>query len=477
MKRLIKLSLVLLSLVAVTFGAKGFALLGQLKNWQVTDIGYDLPGDIGGPQSGGEGYRWNVHTIHYAFDQSFISYFGEPGMKAVDAALKILTDLPPFTQITNDGFSFYIRGEPVPTDPKGPQNFAFAEGGLIDLKSSALQVVIEELGLAEPSRYVWTIRGKFPDNTATPPFTNYSVVKLNYDPITRQPSSYVNGQLYDYEIFDPLRVRNIDYGDAVEIPADQTSPYVFAAVADRLLGPGEYFFALSHDDIGGLSFLYSKTNYAVETLPAGVTGSIRGSSPWIPYVGTNAFPTNVVISTNGTGGLVTTGLHGGLNKLRFKRVKYDSFLGQFFQPVTESYTDQVITNSRAVTQQLRRTLAQPDLIFIAEDTGLVNNYYPVRLTRTDTSQWINNDALNGQDGTTGDAFGGPGTIAPQVRIAFTDQYPFWLNTLPDAPAGGDDSFGSGVWGSFDENTDVPVIYPLYLNLSLRDLLSRGRGNQ
>jgi len=32
--------------------------------------------------------------------------------------------------------------------------------GLLDLKSHAMGMVIEELGWAEPERYVWTLRGR-----------------------------------------------------------------------------------------------------------------------------------------------------------------------------------------------------------------------------------------------------------------------------------------------------------------------------
>ena len=138
MMHLIRRFLLVLLVMGVARSTQAFSLLGQFKTWQVTPIGYQLPGDIGGPQPFNEGYRWNVPTIYYAYDASFISYFGKPGMAAVDAAIQVFNELPSFTSITNDGFSLYIRGEPIPTDVKGPQNFSFAEAGLIDLKSFAM---------------------------------------------------------------------------------------------------------------------------------------------------------------------------------------------------------------------------------------------------------------------------------------------------------------------------------------------------
>ncbi len=476
MMRLTQKLLALALLVGMARSARGFSLLGQYKGappWQISAIGYNLPGDIGGPQLGNEGYRWNIPTIHYAYDYSFITYFGKPGMAAVDAALKLFTDLGSLSSITNDGFSLFLRGEPIPTDVKGPQNFSFAEAGLIDLKSFAMQTVMEELGFAQPTRYSWTLRGRFVETIGGVTFTNYSVIKLNYDPVTLQPSSYVNSQLYDYEVVEPIMIRNLTYADAIEVPVSPPFPYAFSAVADFALGPGEYFFGLSQDDVGGLKFLYNKNNYAVESLVSNITGSVLSSSPWAPYVGTNVTTTNV-FGTNFVSNIIVTGLRPGVNKLAFKKVKYDSLLSQLFVPVTSRYTDTVITNSRAVRQSLQRGLTQPDLLFTAEDNGLIVNLVPWLWARTVTDIWQNNDALNGRDLATGDAFGGPGVITPQIIIRFSDQLPYWLNNSPDFLTGGDDLPASAVWGSFDENTEVPVIYPLWLNLTLQDLQRLGQ---
>lgn len=473
MTRFIHPVALLLLLVGMTPSSRAFSLHGPFKNWQVTALGYNLPGDAGGVMLGNEGFRWNVQTIYYAFDASFISYFGKPGMAAIDAGIAWLNELPSFSSITNDEFSLYIRGEPVPTDTKGPQNFSFATAGLIDLKSYAMQGLLSEIGLAQPTRYTWTLRGRMTETIGGVTITNYSVVKLNYDPVTLQPSSYVNGQLYDYEVVEPIMIRGITYAEAQEIPINPPSPYSFSAVADFVLGPGEYFFALSQDDVGGLRYLYNKNNFAVEPLVPGITGSFISSSPWTPYVGTNV-TTNVTV-TNIVSNLIVTGVRPGLNKVRFKKVKYDSLVSQLFVPITNSYTDTVIVNSRVVKQSLARGVTQPDLLFVAEDAGLIFNLVPVSGTRTATAAWQNNDALNGNDGTAGDQFGGPGVITPTIRLSFSDQFPYWLNNSPDFLNGGDDLPASAVWGSFDENTEVPVIYPLWLNLTLEDLQRLGQG--
>ena len=71
-------------------------------------------------------------------------------------------------------------------------------------------------------------------------------------------------------------------------------------------------------------------------------------------------------------------------------------------------------------------------------------------------------------GVGGDAFGGPGVIAGPVVISFSDQLPYVSNTSPDFLTG-DDTSVNAVWGSFDENSETPIIYPAYLNLTLADI--------
>ena len=47
----------LLLLLGVARSGLAFSLLTPLLPWQVTAIGYNLPGDIGGPATLTEGYR------------------------------------------------------------------------------------------------------------------------------------------------------------------------------------------------------------------------------------------------------------------------------------------------------------------------------------------------------------------------------------------------------------------------------------
>src|SRR3982751_575892 len=84
----------LLFVVAATLALSqtvfGFALLGPRDTWQTSNLGYDPQGDLGdlgGPKNLGEEWRWTTPTITYAFDQSFIDFFGTNGVNAVEQAI------------------------------------------------------------------------------------------------------------------------------------------------------------------------------------------------------------------------------------------------------------------------------------------------------------------------------------------------------------------------------------------------------
>src|SRR5215831_12723 len=83
--------------------AWGFALLGpQSPNepWQVTQIGYFLGGDIGGPRNLGEEYRRNTPVMYYTYDANFLDYFGSNGVVAVDSAIAILNGVTNVSKLT-----------------------------------------------------------------------------------------------------------------------------------------------------------------------------------------------------------------------------------------------------------------------------------------------------------------------------------------------------------------------------------------
>ena len=430
-------------------------------------LGYTLAGDIGGPMTPLEGYRWNAPYMTYAFDESFIRYFGQRGVDAVSNAFQILNALPPFTSMSADLSEF-------PWDSKQAVSYNLQYGtlGLMDIKSLTLAALLEHLGLAKPERFVYGLRGR----TTSQFFTNYSTVMLNFDPVTFLPSRYVNGVLYHFEILDAIGPQGGEWASAVEFY--QLDPFYlpYSAVAGGLgssddefadspasftisgLGPGEYYTGLTRDDIGGLRFLYGTNNLVTELLLTNVTGSLAGNfdSPWQSFFGnTNVFlnGTNTLFSTNSLGtNLIAQGIRPGVNHIQFKNVAFDSLLGQTLIPVTNRWTDTIFTNGRVVIQPVQSASVQPDILFMVQDLGLVFEA-PVLFRRSDTSTWQNNDLINGFS-----TLGGPGVIQPQVQFFFSDQLPYFLSTNPDFV---DDltSFSSAIWSSFDGSTNAPAIFP------------------
>src|SRR5437867_3696771 len=188
-------------------------------------LGYSLAGDIGAPMTFLETYRWNIPIVTYAFDESFKKYFGYAGMAAVSNAFQILNDLPPFSTLSRDLTEF-------PWDSKQALRYSpsFGTLGLEDIKSLTLAALLEHMGLAKPERFVWGLRGR---RTFTG-FTNYSVIMLNYDPVTLNPTRYVNGVLYHYQIFDPLGPMGGEWASAVEFFQDDPFYLPYSTVAGGL---------------------------------------------------------------------------------------------------------------------------------------------------------------------------------------------------------------------------------------------------
>ena len=474
MAKVIKLILGLCLLAAPS--ARAFSLLGPFTGWQVQALSYQWGSDIGGPMNLSEGFRWNIPVITYSYDRSFILYFGDEGVKAIDEAMRILNEVMPASKISLDLSEYSTQTL--------RENYEAETLGLFDLKSTALHFLVEELGLADPVRYTYTLRGRA---VGTPPFTNYVTAFRNYDPVTREASRYVNGTLYTFEIQE--FAAPFQHADAVEFPAAvgnealENVPVATGGARVGDTGPnaviavGRFRVGLSRDDVGGLRYLYHKNNYAVEDLLPNITLGRRLDSAWQPFVNITNFVgvTNQFIGTNGLGtNVVSTGLRGGKNKLHFQKVLFDSILGTSFTPITNAYTDVVVSTNRAlVVQPVLRPITVPDIIFSAGDLGLSAPpaIVPIITRRTDTSNWVDNDALNGFDDVDAEARG-PGVIPPSITISFSDQFPSLISTdnaFLGAGSGEDFSFSTGYWGSFDGSTNPPVIFSKFGILSIQQL--------
>jgi hypothetical protein len=398
--------------------AGAFALLGPFEPWMEETNGLRQPGDIGGPMDITNEYRWNVPVVTYGFDQSFLDYFGSNGVAAVESAIKILNDLPPASQI-----------EPGDYPPDVTHINYTAQGqSLYDLKSQTLSLLLEQLGLTQPTRYIFVLRQwnpiflTYPDEINWPDGTipNY-IVERNFDPETFMPSQSGNG----FQYFGYVLSGNINLVEPISL--DPNSP-VETAVADYNLGLGDFYTGLTGDDVGGLVYLLSTNNVNYETLLPGIAG-----------VGTNA------------DSFVNGAWRPGVDKITFVPQPLDSLTGEFLT-MTNQFTDTYIADGVLMQQQVARVIPEPDFLFSAADINLGIPAFPSS-SRTGTTNWINNAALNGNPNGAG-----PGVIQPPIVITFNKVGRQFVSsgTYSDTVATDE----SGFLGSFDASTNSPIMYPV-----------------
>ena len=193
MRRLTQIAATLLLWEAVTAPVAAFSLLGPATAWMTARLGYDLNVNIwppgqgwggGGPMSIGEEYRYNIPTLSYAYTPAFLNYFGQRGVVEIEKAVAILNRLPSMSTV--DMNDYPLISQRVNHRAQAMQ--------LVDVRSTALSVLVNNLGLTDPSRWVYTLRNRWTD----PVSTNYYVIKRNFDPDTWSHSSYINGQLWTY---------------------------------------------------------------------------------------------------------------------------------------------------------------------------------------------------------------------------------------------------------------------------------------
>ena len=453
-----------LAIVGIASRASAFSLLGPVDAaYQTAAIGYNpINTDIGGPMSLGEEYRWNLKVIYYGFDPSFVNYFGKKGMDEVNKAIAILNALPPMSALSSNLAEY-------PTDTRRVNSTASALG-LWDLKSIALAFLLEEMGLASPERYVWTLRDRRTINNVI----FYLVIMRNFDPATLSPSPYVNDELYTYSITDPITlVGGQTFADAVERPIDPVD-FGFRAVvsaADGFWGgqllPGEFFTGLTRDDVGALRYIYTGkntkrqffANYNTENLisTAITNGVFSSGGAWTPA---------------GTGTPVSLALRAGVDKIVFKQLQYPSTFGTFI-PITNNFKDSYINaQNRSINQSMQRAINFPDIVFAAGDLGVDAGGNPLSVSRT--TGFINNAAINTTPGGGGTPTAGPGQIEPTaaspVFITFSKLGPAFQNASSSFLDQSGGLLDAPIWGSYDGTTNPPTIYPN--GSSIQDLVQQ-----
>jgi len=361
--------------------------------------------EIGGPMCISNEYRWNVPVVTYGFDQSFLDYFGTNGVAAVESAIGILNNLPPASQVDLGNY---------PTDATY-YNYTAQSQGLLDLKSETLWVLVEHLGLAAPSVGVFCLK----DFWFTNGVITGDVLQRNFDPFTGLPSNYIGDTLMTYQLgYSVFGGETNAWPIASPVDPFDSDP---STVANGVPEAGAFFGGLVRDDVGGLRYLLSTNNVNYETLLSDVQG----------------------VNTNP---VVNGAWRPGVDKITFVLQPVDSS-SRAFLPMTNQFTDTYITNGNVMQQHLERVTVQPDFIFCA--TNLAYNW----ISRTVTTNWINNAALNGNQ-----SQAGPGVIPPPVRISFHKSGQMWV-TFPGYPDNSAYDQTSSRWGTFDGSTNLPIVYP------------------
>ena len=273
----------------------GFSLLGpNNETYQVPEIGYNpLPRDplLIAPKNLGEEYRRNMPVLYYAYDANFLDYFGSNGVAAIDSAVAILNGITNVSKFSPDLSEF-------PTQVTR-ENYVAQTLSILDLKSYALHLLVEQMGLAEPERYTWTLHDR--NHVGTPPCPagmQYLVIKRNFDPVPTplnqfEPSSYVNGTLYTYFILEVcLSPPAPPFAEALESAVDPLD-FSFTAVAgfggviaslnNSFATVGRFYTGLTRDDVGGLRYLLNTNNVNFESTGPNTLAEVTNPVPQLLF--------------------------------------------------------------------------------------------------------------------------------------------------------------------------------------------------
>ena len=155
-------------------------------------------------------------------------------------------------------------------------------------------------------------------------------------------------------------------------------------------------------------------------------------------------------------------LRRGIGRVQFIRANYDSLTGQLWVPQTNYYTMVVRTNNQDVVEYYQRVVTRPDFLFSAADLPTSANF-PYGPASTVPTPNFDQSTILGN-------LAGPGTILPGgMQTVFNKNMngSLYLNGSLNAYNYSTNQFLTQdtqipfgfAWGSFDDSTNYPVIYP------------------
>ena len=448
MLRTVKILFGLLLACLAAAPAFAFSLLGPKEVWQTSDM--DYPGNFfqGWNELGGSSskmitheFRQDTPIITYAYDAAFLDYFGLDAVRSIDSAFAMMNSLPPVSRMSKNLTEFLTVGN-------FRVNQRAQELNILDMKSVTLSLLIEHMGLAGET-HVFDLLHRYAD-TPTACYFDYTVFINNYDPITYNPSRYVNGTMYTYQIQDTCP-GTPNLGSAVEQQVDKTAfPFTTVASAQSFI-PGVYTIGFSRDDAGGLRYLYRRDHFNNESLADGsypiLDVATAARSGWsVPgFWATNSAAVTNAVGTN------FMALRGGIEKVTFVKTHFEGWQGTNYVPLTNTFLLPIRTNATVNMQKIQRVINQPDILITAAQ------YEPNWF-----GPWHVDVDVNRSVAFVGDP-AGPGIIDPQMVITFEELGPYYVNSgLGDTyyyNLNEQNSILGMLWGSYNGSTNEPIAFP------------------
>ena len=122
-----------------------------------------------------------------------------------------------------------------------------------------------------------------------------------------------------------------------------------------------------------------------------------------------------------------------------------------FKPATQRFTLKYFDRGVLKQQNVQRVARRPDIIFDAQPlepvpttSGTQRYYFSKMAEATTAARWVNLGYLNGNSNAAG-----PGIITPAAMTTLTF----------DSSSGLPNPFTRQRWGSFDESSNEPILFP------------------